>query len=381
MSVVEVAVPPPSGDGVRGPGPQEAAWRFAEGAVVEVMSTVNVAVARLVAALRVLLDTEGWAGHGIQSPEHWVTWKAGVSRSRADGLVAVARRADDLPECMAPVHRRSVGRGRHGPHRPPRARRPRRRGRGPRPDLLISQLDRLLRSLPEQADGAEPRPEPERVLRLRNRRDGWLRGEFCLPPDEGALVRLGLTTSRDAEFRDRNDLPADDDADADTPAEGTRSVSLADGLIRMASEAADALDPTLARTGQRGERNAVVLHIDIDPDGTLGPAQLEMGPILPHPVARYLACDANVQVMTYRVGQLIGIHPTQRTPNRAMRRYLARRDQGCTHPLCAATPLAARAPHRVLGRRGSDRAAQPGAAVPLPPPRLAPRRVLHRRQP
>ena len=148
---------------------------------------------------------------------------------------------------------------------------------------MISQLDRLLRSLPEQADGAEPRPEPERVLRLRNRRDGWLRGEFCLPPDEGALVRLGLTTSRDAEFRDRNDLPADDDADADTPAEGTRSVSLADGLIRMASEAADALDPTLARTGQRGERNAVVLHIDIDPDGTLGPAQLEMGPLVPDP--------------------------------------------------------------------------------------------------
>jgi len=39
-------------------------------------------------------------------------------------------------------------------------------------------------------------------------------------------------------------------------------------------------------------------------------------------------------VMTYRMGQIIGINPTERTPNRATRRYLARRDQGCTHPLC-----------------------------------------------
>ena len=128
-------------------------------------------------------------------------------------------------------------------------------------------------------------------------------------------------------------------------------MSWADGLVRMASEAADALDPTYRRTGQRGERNIVVLHVDVDPDGTLGPAQLETGPVVPDPVARYLACDAQVQVMAYRLGQLIGIHPTQRTPNRAMRRYLARRDQGCTHPLCTQTTLAPRPPHRLLGTR------------------------------
>ena len=116
--------------------------------------------------------------------------------------------------------------------------------------------------------------------------------------------------------------------------EGTRRVTWADGLVRMASEAADALDPTYRRTGQRGERNTVVIHHDLDPHGTLGPGQLELGPVVPDPVARYLACDATVQVVTYRLGQIIGIHPTERTPNRATRRYLARRDQGCTHPLC-----------------------------------------------
>ena len=39
-------------------------------------------------------------------------------------------------------------------------------------------------------------------------------------------------------------------------------------------------------------------------------------------------------VAAYRAGQLIGITPTQRTVNRALRRVIERRDQGCAHPLC-----------------------------------------------
>ena len=95
------------------------------------------------------------------------------------------------------------------------------------PTLLIAQLDRLLRSLPEQPDGSDrpPAPVPERMLRLRDRHDGWLRGEFCLPPDEGAVFRLGVTAGRDAEFRDRNNLDDDEtgDPDALALAEGTRA--------------------------------------------------------------------------------------------------------------------------------------------------------------
>ena len=334
MSVVELPAPPSSG-----PGPQEAAWRFAEGEAVEVMGTVNVAVARLVAAVRVLLDTDGWEGVGIQSPEHWLCWKAGVARPRAEGLVAVARRVAELPACWALF---TAGRlGEDSMVRIARRVPPSRDAEvaALAPTLLIAQLDRLLRSLPEHPDGTDrpPAPEPERMLRLRDRHDGWLRGEFCLPPDEGAVFRLGVTAGRDAEFRDRNNLDDDEtgDPDALALAEGTRRVTWADGLVRMASEAADALDPTFRRTGQRGERNVVVIHHDLDPHGTLGPGQLELGPVVPDPVARYLACDATVQVVTYRLGQIIGIHPTERIPNRATRRYLARRDQGCTHPLCS----------------------------------------------
>jgi hypothetical protein len=36
-------------------------------------------------------------------------------------------------------------------------------------------------------------------------------------------------------------------------------------------------------------------------------------------------------------GRLLGIVPSERTPNRKHRRYLERRDQGCAHPLCTQT--------------------------------------------
>ena len=288
MSVIDLP-PAPLGDEPPEPGPQLVAWRAAEATAVEVMGAVNAGVARLVAAVAELLAVDGWVGAGIRSPEHWLSWKAGVSHGRAEGLVRIARRLDDLPACFA-----LFAEGRLGEDAMVRVAR-----RVPAcrdaeiaalaPTLLISQLDRLLRSLPEQHDGSTERPEPERSMQVRDGRDGWTRGTFCLPADEGALLRLGLTAGRDAEFRDRNDLAPDDDSiDADHPVAGIRSVTWADGLVRMASEAADALDPTLRRTGQRGERNTVVLHHDVDPDGTLGPGQLELGPVVPDTVGRYL---------------------------------------------------------------------------------------------
>jgi hypothetical protein len=346
MSVIDLS-PPPAQPGDRASGDDEAAagfvatsvqeraWLAAEAEAAAAMGPVNAGIARLVVALVGLLAVDGWAGSCIRSPEHWVTWKAGLSHHRAEGLVRIARRVDELPACFALFTAGRLGEDAmvRIARRVPASRDAEIAGLAPR--LLISQLDRILRSLPEQPDGATERPEPERMLRLHDGRDGWTRGQFCLPADEGALVRLGLTAGRDAEFRDRNDLDDTPDADLDHPAAGTRTVTWADGLVRMASEAADALDPSYRRTGQRGERNTIVLHHDVDPHGTVGPGQLEAGPVLPDTVARYLACDARIQTMTYRLGRLIGINPTERTPNRATRRYLARRDQGCVHPLCA----------------------------------------------
>lgn len=315
--------------------PQERAWAEGEAATVALMGTINLAVAQLVATIRMLIDTGGWGGYGIQTVEHWVTWKAGISRTRAEGLVRIARRIDELPACWALFQA-----GRLTEDAMVRIARRVPAGRDAEvaawvPGMLIAQLARALKSCPELPDpDPNPKPDPidpERYLRLHERPDGSGKGEFSLPADEMATLQTALQQARDAEFRDRNGL----EPDAEVDNRGT--VTWADALMRLATEGLDALDPTLARTGRRGERTKVVIHHDIDPHGNLGPGQLHLGAVIPDAVARFMACDAEVVVASYRAGQLIGIHPTERTVNRHLRRAIERRDQGCAHPLCTQT--------------------------------------------
>jgi hypothetical protein len=281
-----------------------------------------------------LLDTDGWHGWGIQSPEHWLSWKSAMSPARAAALVQIARRLHELPACWALFERGQitedamarVARRVPADHDADVAEK--------LPIMTIRQLDRALAACPPLPDeDPTPRLEPQRHVRMGRNGEGWLHGSFCLPPDDAAMVEVGLTAARDAEFRDREDLEPEADLDGTPEHQRRQQVSWADALVRMASGATDALDPTLPRTGQRGERNKIVMHRDIDAGG-LGPAQLHLGPTLPEEIARFLECDAEAVVALYHEGRLLGFTPSARTVNRAMRRAIERRDQGCAHPLC-----------------------------------------------
>lgn len=317
--------------------PQERAWREGERETVALMGTINAAVARLVSTVAMLIATEGWHGHGIRSVNHWVTWKACVSRERADGLVRIATRIEELPACWALFEQGRLTEDlmvRIARRLP--AERDAEIARQA-PNLLVSQLGKILRSCPELPDGSPnpvPTQERERYVRSHMHADGWLSGEFCLPPTEAPLYAGAMGAARDAEFRDRHGLDADQELD-DLPDGSTRArVTWADAFVRVLSEGTDGLDKTLQRTGYRGERHQIVLHHDVDPEGRLSPGQLHLGVVLPDTVARYFSCDATVMVAAYQAGQLIGITPSVRNPSRALRRALERRDQGCAHPLC-----------------------------------------------
>lgn len=65
--------------------------------IAETCGALNVAHAQLVGLIGIVLESKAWEGFGIRSPEHWVTWKTGVSPARAAELVRIARRSMELP--------------------------------------------------------------------------------------------------------------------------------------------------------------------------------------------------------------------------------------------------------------------------------------------
>lgn len=147
---------------------QERAWAEGEAATVAAMGQINVAVARLVSTILMLIQTDGWGGVGIRSVEHWVTWKAGVSRERAARLTRIARRVEELPACWALFEAGRLTEDAMGliARRVPACRDAEVASWAP--GMLHSQLRRALKSCPEQPIDEDPRPErdPDRFLRV-----------------------------------------------------------------------------------------------------------------------------------------------------------------------------------------------------------------------
>src|SRR5689334_21265982 len=58
---------------------------------------IAAAQAELLAWIAEFDQREGWAGHGILSCAHWLSWRIGLSPSAAREQVRVARRLTELP--------------------------------------------------------------------------------------------------------------------------------------------------------------------------------------------------------------------------------------------------------------------------------------------
>ena len=87
-----------------------------------------------------------------------------------------------------------------------------------------------------------PQQERERYVRSYTHPDGWLQGEFSLPPSEAAGVQTG-----DGD-RPRRRVPRRAGPRGRRRARGSSrpGVSWADAFMRLVNEGNDALDPTLA---------------------------------------------------------------------------------------------------------------------------------------
>lgn len=307
---------------------QERVSREAEARVIELTGQSNLLAAQLVDVVVEVLDADAWGpGGGLRSPSHWLAWRTGYSEARAQRLVKIARRLEDLPKCVALFR---AGRLTEDAMALIAGKAPAERDRElaePAPMLLNSQLRRILSHLPEAPDAPEPpQPEPERKVSFGFNDDGTWGLSPRLPADEGALVQKALESARDEVFRERAD-------DEDRSARGT--ASWADALVRTAEHALDALDPATARGEARGERAQVIVHLDGRSDGD-GHARIHLGPQLPDALRRYLCCDAKVRaVIEGARGAVLGISPLEATVNPRLRRLVEQRDGGCRYPGCS----------------------------------------------
>src|SRR3954469_13123876 len=224
-----------------GDGAQVEAERL-EAELAVVCGALNQVSARLVALTARAIESEGWAGAGIRSVEHWLVLPAGLSPGRARQVVLMARRVGVLPVVMGQfaAGRLSVDQvavvARHAPAQVEAS----------VAELAVSasvpQLGRVLSRYafdPPTGDDPDPEPDADAVLApgavavepalqeagragerselsMCIREGGRFELRFSAPADVGALVEAAVVEARDALFN-----------------AGTAEVTWADALVQV----------------------------------------------------------------------------------------------------------------------------------------------------
>lgn len=315
----------------------------------------------------------GWAGWGVRSCAHWLSWKCGVGMVAAREKVRVARALPALPLVADAM--------RTGKLSYAKVRAITRMASADNESALLSialngtatHVENVVRAYRRTAPVAEQR---EQALKQQSDRgltcywdhDGCLVVQGRLPPEQGALVMKALAAADQALCADEPAFSATapavpgQNASAESSAGAAHSnavdASAEAGPVREGRSwkcrQGDALallaETTLARGAEAlpaGERHTVQVHVDLDalretPAGAQPRENprccVDEGPALASDVARRLACDGGVlAVFENADGAPLSVGRKTRAIPPALRRALASRDGGCRFPGCTCT--------------------------------------------
>jgi hypothetical protein len=268
---------------------------------------------------------EGWAGWGVRSCAHWLSWKCGLAPGAAREHVRVARALVGLPRVRAEF---AAGRLSYAKVRA--------LTRVATPDsdaelvelalcATAAQLEKIVRGLRKASEAVdEQQRSRRRSVRWWWDDDGSLVLRARLSPEEGAVVVAALEAAQDA-VRAASDPPT-------LPA-GTPQVTAADALVAV-GETVLAVGPTAAAGPVRHQ---VVVHVDRSTLATDGPGRSALvdGPALRPETVRRMACDAAlVTMLDDPAGATLDVGRRTRAIPPALRRALRVRDGGCRFPGC-----------------------------------------------
>ena len=350
-----------------------------DAALDDVAGHLNAQHARLVdLTITMLADESLWVGEGAHTPELFLAWRTGLAPQRARQIVAIARRADELPETIDAFRRgelavdQMVAIANRAPwwtdHEVC----------GLAKMLTVGQLRRTLAQYPfpdipksnDDDDAATPstdtngddsdapsdgnadaasdgQPDPNDAGRpgvadgngaggAGGAGAGDDHGDSGTPDGSMATGRVWWGVGDDGVFR----LHIETDQLAGMTIEaalreardhliqqGHRNVSDVDAFVEMAQRSLDTVD-----SPQRRERFRIIVHIR--PDGSCCD---DHATTLPDAIRRYITCEGLMSPVFIDGAIPISVGRTQRMIPLRTRRIVLLRDQGCRIPGCAVT--------------------------------------------
>lgn len=319
------------------------AWAFAP----HLAKSLHYAEAALVGYLaEVIVSAEWQQAGGVKTLTHWVTLRTGVSPGRANQLLAVARRAHELPHMMKEFTDATISLD-HAltiatftptgyDHDVTKL----------AAKLTVNQLRRLLRNYvwPHHvADDAPPaarvktapsapmavsHDDPDRPATFTTyTRRGRFHAHLDCPEADGALITQALQHTTEA----LRDAIKCDESQGETPVDAPRlstpRVTAAEALLALATQTLSAVDPVSSRAAHY----RTYIHLD-----TRG-ASFTGGQLLPDHVADRLTCDGVCQPVWETDGVPVSVGREQRIVPARTKRLLHHRDRGCRFPGCTNT--------------------------------------------
>lgn len=328
----------------------------------EIAGYLNAQHARLARVAHQMLATpESWAMPGVLTLEQFLCWRTGISRSTAQRIVTIARRWDELPECVVAFDRGELSLDQMtavaakvpawADHDVAEL----------APMLTVRQLQRLLGKydftgitesdntepgitesgdddaatgvtpvdVDREVEGADlsdeplgpPVPEHHRPPQPMAATDiGWCRfwfdddGRFHLQLEtdqaSGMVIEQSIGEARDHLFNS-----------------GRSDVTMPDAVLEIAQRSLDAID-----SPDRRNRWRINLHLRTDgrcTDGT--------GHFLPDAIRHYLTCDGMLTPTFFDNGIPVSVGRSQHIVPDRTRRVVIERDGGCIVPGCHVT--------------------------------------------
>jgi Domain of unknown function (DUF222)/HNH endonuclease len=335
-----------------------------EAEICTLAGQIAAATSRFLHLLADFDSREGWAGWGVHSCAHWLSWRCGLDLRTAHEHVRVARALRELPKVSGAFAQGRVSYSKvRAVCRVATAEN--------ESDLLDAALDspaahveRLVRGLRKAqrnldderrrragGEGCGSARARERRVQWRWDDDGCLVIWGRLSAEDGARLLAGLSrmdherrrteAGRDTTGPGCGQLRSAEHSDGAPPADlGPALVAGAELMctavdIPVHAPAADVLvhveAERLVEAALRGE-------VTQDDQTGTGDARLDDGPAVEANVLQMLACDGRIQLSVRAAdGRTLNLGRRRRRPNRAQLDTLWRRDRGCAHPGCGRT--------------------------------------------